>query len=23
MAQKGTRCKHFTQIANGYCYQHK
>lgn len=20
--QRGTRCKHMTQIANGYCYQH-
>jgi len=20
--QKGTRCKHMTRIANGYCYQH-
>lgn len=21
--QKGTRCKHMTSIANGYCYQHQ
>ncbi|PTX59508.1 hypothetical protein C8N46_10997 [Kordia periserrulae] len=20
--QKGTRCKHFTKLANGYCFQH-
>jgi hypothetical protein len=23
VTQKGTICKHFTKIANGYCYQHK
>ena len=22
VTKKGTRCKHFTKIANGYCYQH-
>ena len=22
ITKKGTRCKHFTKIANGYCYQH-
>jgi hypothetical protein len=23
ITQKGTRCKHKTHIANGYCYQHQ
>lgn len=22
LTQKGTRCKHMTRIANGYCFQH-
>lgn len=22
MTKKGTRCKHMTRIANGYCFQH-
>lgn len=22
ITKKGTRCKHFTKIANGFCYQH-
>lgn len=22
ITKKGTRCKHYTKIANGYCYQH-
>jgi hypothetical protein len=23
ITRKGTRCKHFTHIANGYCFQHQ
>jgi hypothetical protein len=23
ITKKGTRCKHHTSIANGYCYQHQ
>jgi hypothetical protein len=23
LTKKGTRCKHYTSIANGYCYQHQ
>jgi len=23
MTKAGTRCKHMTSIANGYCYQHQ
>lgn len=23
ITKRGTRCKHHTHIANGYCYQHK
>lgn len=23
LTKKGTRCKHLTKIANGYCYQHQ
>lgn len=23
LTKKGTRCRHFTHIANGYCFQHQ
>ena len=23
LTKAGTRCKHFTRIANGYCFQHQ
>ena len=23
ITKKGTRCKHYTRIANGYCFQHQ
>lgn len=23
ITKAGTRCKHYTKLANGYCYQHK